>query len=358
MNDDKRRASSQSSSDERAGDEELLRLLTAAGRRSPLPDEDLASIKAAAEADWRRLVEEQHHGRRAWRRGVLALAATLLLAFAVGLWWRAFRTPVLPGSIATVELLQGAVRLEGPAARETPSQLAVGEELPAGAVLETLAGDESAGLAVRLAGGESVRVAPDSRIRLSSPRLLELERGAVYIDTAQAAPAAGALELLTPIAIVREVGTQYEVRLLDGQDPAVRVRVRDGAVALTYGDEVYQATSGQEVTLRGGGSVALATVEPYGPIWEWVVRAAPGFEIEGRTLASYLDWVARETGWSLRFADPVLERSAATVILHGSIEGLGPLESLSVILPGSGLDHHLESGALTIVRTAGDRGAD
>jgi hypothetical protein len=84
-----------------------------------------------------------------------------------------------------------------------------------------------------------------------------------------------------------------------------------------------------------------------------VLAAAPGLEIEGQTLRSYLDWVARETGWTVSFTDESLERSAATIILYGTIEGLNPEESLSVILPGSGLDYRVENGSLAIATTFG-----
>jgi ferric-dicitrate binding protein FerR (iron transport regulator) len=226
-------------------------------------------------------------------------------------------------------------------------------ELAAGTAVETLPGDKPARLALRLTGGESVRLAADSKLTLASPLLLELELGAVYIDTGRRANEAAAVEILTPFGIVRDIGTQYEVRLTAGEDAAVRVRVREGAVVVSHGEEVYRAAGGEELTLRRDGSIAIDTVEPHGSEWAWVLAAAPGLEIEGQTLRSYLDWVARETGWTVSFTDESLERSAATIILYGTIEGLNPEESLSVILPGSGLDYRVENGSLAIATTFG-----
>jgi hypothetical protein len=354
MNEDKNTPSSKRARAMR-GEDEVQRLLAGAGHRSPLPAEDLAAIKTAAEAEWRRLVETEQRGRRPWVRGALAMAALLLLALFVGLWWRAPKPPVLLDIMATVELLAGEVQLVGPpgAQRDAATPLAVGMELLAGAAVETLPGDETARLALRLTGGESVRLAADSKLTLASTMLLELERGAVYIDTGRRTNGDAVVEILTPFGIVRDIGTQYEVRLTAGGDAAVRVRVREGAVAVSHGEAVHRAAGGEELTLRRDGSIAIDTVELHGSEWTWVLAAAPSLAIEGETLRSYLDWVARETGWSVSFTEPALERSAATILLYGTIDGLTPEESLSVILPGSGLDFRIENGSLAIATAAG-----
>ena len=52
----------------------------------------------------------------------------------------------------------------------------------------------------------------------------------------------------------------------------------------------------------------------------------------------------------LRYADEALARSARTIRLHGTIEGLRPDESVGMVLQGSGLDHRSEEGVLLIVR--------
>ena len=92
------------------GEDEVQRLLAAAGHRPPLPADDLAAIKTAAEAEWRRLVQTEPRGRHPWVRGAMAMAALLLLALFVGLWWRAPKAPVVPDFMATIELLAGEVQ--------------------------------------------------------------------------------------------------------------------------------------------------------------------------------------------------------------------------------------------------------
>ncbi|MEE8139166.1 MAG: FecR family protein [Thermoanaerobaculia bacterium] len=343
-----------------AGEDGVRRLLRRAGHRPAVPAEDLARIKEAAHDEWRKLVRTERERREGFRvRGVLALAASLLLALLLGWWWTTERAPAVPDLIATVELVKGAIRAEGPAnwEREGRLDLSVGDVLPIGAELEIAApGDgPSARMALRLTGGQSVRLDVDTKVRLVSSLRLELERGAVYVESGAAPLDGAAVEVLTAFGIVRDVGTQYEVRLGEGGVAGVRVRVREGTVSLRRGSESYPATRGEELTLRRDGSVIRGSVEPYGPEWAWVLAAAPSLDIEGRSLRSFLDWVSRETGWRIRFADEALEQSAADVLLHGTIEDLTPDQSLSVVLPGSGLSYRVQDGTLWVARPFGER---
>ena len=114
--------------------------------------------------------------------------------------------------------------------------------------------------------------------------------------------------------------------------------------------ERHTTVRGEELTLKRDGSIARAEVEPVGPKWGWVLAAAPSLDIEGRSLGTFLDWVARETGWQVRYADESLEQSARAIRLHGTIEGLRPDESLRIILQGSGLDYRSENGAVVVFR--------
>ncbi len=338
-----------------AGEEEVRSLLQSVGRRPEIPAEDLKTIKAAARVEWLALVDSEREPSRPRIQQGLALAASLLLGVALAWWWwSTATTPSQFEAVAAVELLRGEVRAAGPESRqgEISLDLAVGQALAAETELETVAAGEGspARLALRLSGGQSIRLDAGTRLRLLSSQRLELERGAVYFDSGAEPPAGGAVEILTPLGVVTDVGTQYEVRLSNGDDVGVRVRVRQGAVTLRRDGESYPAAKGEELTLRQDGTVARGLVSSHGPAWDWVVAAAPSLDIEGRSLRSFLDWVSRETGWAVRYADEAIEASAAETSLHGSIEDLTPQESLSVVLPGAGLGFRVEDGALLITR--------
>jgi ferric-dicitrate binding protein FerR (iron transport regulator) len=274
-------------------EEQVRHLLEEAGPRPEVPPEDLAKIKAAFRAEW----EGHVRRRRSPDRRLWLLAASVLLAIGLG-WWFWPASP--PASVAGPEL-----------ETETPA-------------------------AFRLKGA-SLRLDAGSRVRLVSASEIRLERGAVYIDS----QGAGTVAVQTPLGTVTEIGTQFEVRLLES---AVRVRVREGAVRV----ESHRAEAGTELTLKADGSVTQSRIAAYGPPWDWVLKAAPPIRIEGLTLEEVLDRVARETGWTVRYEDPGLAASAGEIVVHGNVEHLAPEQALEVVLPGAGLDHRVVDGVLIL----------
>lgn len=332
-------------------EEEVRDLLVEAGPRPEVPAWDLATIKAAARREWGDMVAEGHERKRLVRgSGALALAASLVLAVLLGWWWSARTPPTGLELVASVELTRGEVAIDDWVERPGSLVLAVGDRLPAGARVAT-GTDPETRLAVRLASGHSVRLAGGTRVRLLSDRRLELQGGAVYLDSG-GAPAAGApVEIVTPLGVVRDIGTQFEVRLEAGES-VVRVRVREGKVSLDSEGASHLAVAGEELNLGRDGSVRRANVEAHGAEWEWVQRSAPSFPIEGLPLAAYLQWVSRETGLSVHWDSAALEASTSSIRLHGAIEDLTPGESLGVLLPASGLDYRIAGSTLRIMPRA------
>ncbi len=325
-------------------EQEVRDLIAGAGPRAVPPAEDMAKIKAAAREEWREMVQRERQQRRGLRlRGGLALAASVVLALAVGWWWTTRTAPVAAPVVASVELLTGSVRAGG-------AELAVGGELAAGASVETGGWIEGAGAgaALRLDGGQSLRLAADTSVRLVSGRRLELLRGTLYIDSdATAAP--DGIEVVTVLGTVRDIGTQFEVRLSEG-DAAMRVRVREGLVSLEADGDSHQANPGDQLSLLGDGSVVRAKVETYGPEWDWVMATAPGIETDGRSLTTVLRWVEREMGREVRYTDSALAEKAKEIIVSGSAKGFTPAQTLGTVVRTSDLRHEVENGTILITR--------
>jgi ferric-dicitrate binding protein FerR (iron transport regulator) len=222
-----------------------------------------------------------------------------------------------------------------------------GEPVAAGMTLQT---GPAARVALRLSGGGSLRMDVDTRLRLISATDVSLESGMVYLDSGRSGAHAGAVSVHTPMGLVRETGTQFEVRV---EKAILRVRVREGSVHLDGSAGSHEAGRGEELQVEGP-RFSRRPAPLQGATWDWVQGIAPEFDLEGRSLSGFLDWVSRETGRNIRYADDRTARAAAAHRLHGSVEGLTPEQALEAVLPASGLPYGVIDGQL-VVGVAGDR---
>ncbi len=292
-----------------ANDETISRLLRVVGPRREVPEDAVAQAREAARAEWRRKVKFTAQRRR-FRRlgGWLAMAAAAVVA--IGLVLR-FQTETAPST-----------------------------QLGNGADYASLLFGEAS---VRLDKGSGLHLVSSSTVEVA----LRLERGAVYIDSPGDAPS---VVIRTPLGEVRDVGTQFEVRVLgEGSDRSLRLRVREGKVFLDHEGSPHDVEAGTELTLEPDGTPARRAIAIYGSEWDWVLELAPALDIEGKPLSAFLDWLCREGGWTLRWADQSLARKFGPGTQYGSIEGLTPLEAAEFILPSNGLGHRLEDGVFTVV---------
>jgi len=306
------------------------RLLRTAGPRPGIPAERAARVRSAVYLQWKSGVRG-----RTVRRGMLAGAALLAIAAVLVMAVRltGLREEVVAPVRATVATVD---RVEGEATLAPEENVRTGEWVETGATTR---------VALRLSDGTSVRLDTGSRTRLLSSTVIELAYGALYLDTGGDSKG---FEVRTPLGTVHDIGTQFEIRL---RGASLRLRVRTGVAEVRRGPQSIPARPGTEVTLTAGGA-ASRSVAAHGPDWEWAVNLAPSFEIEGRTLAAFLEYLSRERGWTLRYADAALARDSSGIILHGSVDGLQPRDALAVALATSGLFHRFRDGELLISRTA------
>lgn len=309
-------------------------LLRRAGHRPRPPAGSEAEIRHVVHAAWQAKMAERGAERfRRRRQQTWYLAAAAVLGLLVGgLAWRQAMAPAGPSAVvvASVETWFPAVA-DGDA--EGGASLVAGDEI-------TTAEDQR--VALRLAGGASVRVDHGSRLVLGDKGRIELRQGALYIDS----EGSRGLEIHSPWGVARNLGTQFEVRL---HDDGLRLGVRQGRVALDIDGTTHEAPAGMalEVTAAGVETSELAAQDES---WDWVLAAAPSFEIEGRTLSEALAWIGRETGWEIRWQDAELEREAGPTRLHGTLDGLRPDQAHQLVVPSAGLEARLDNGVLRIER--------
>jgi len=308
-------------------DDPIESLLRATGKRPDVAAPRAERVRAAAHAAWR-----QEVGRRTRRRrliGATALAATILLAAALALTRRA--PAPSPAGVLTVERIEGA------------SYLRPGSTVSRGSTVST--GDDDR-VALSAPSGHSLRLDRRTALRVVGDRAFALELGAVYVDSGGTdRPASRAIRIETPLGIIDEVGTQFEARL-DGS--VLRVLVREGEVAVVARAGRGTARAGQALTVDASGRIEQREDPGTREDWSWTETVVPAFEIDGRSLAAFLTWVARERGVRVRYENPALARRAQSIVLSGSVAGMSLDQATASVLASSGLTGRWEPGGLVV----------
>ncbi|HEY3518532.1 MAG TPA: FecR family protein [Gammaproteobacteria bacterium] len=311
--------------------ERLLRQLFARAEPRPQPPaSDTEEIRRAVLAEWDAVT-----GRRVLRRraafGALAAAALVTAFVYVG----GGPQPSVPAAlVAHVEQVHGVVTTA------TGARLGAGSGLVAGTRLDS--GDGQIGL--RLASGGSLRIAPHSRVVLVGSHEAELVAGVLYFDSE--AQRAFEFAVITDLGRVRDVGTQFLVRL---DDERLDVGVRAGFVNVTRGATSDTAGAGERlVATQATNDLRRDSVPTFGGDWEWAERLAPPFDTNGRTLGEFLEWFSAQTGRTVVFADDALERTMRPAMLSGSVGDEPPMQKLSAVLALNDLTYVLDGERVVI----------
>ena len=220
-----------------AGEEDVTgRLLRLSGGRSPIAALRETRVRAAVRAHWQQKARRRSLRRRlAWVGVALGAAAAIVL---VAGRLRGDRSAVTTGElVARIE----RVTPDGHGiTRSSASRQGLGLQDPVrtGEWIET---DAQSRAALRFLDGTSVRLDRESRIRALSTTVIELSSGAVYVDTARES---GRFEVRTAVAMARDRGTQFEVRLFGR---TLRLRVRTGIVELINRTRSVAGRGGTEI---------------------------------------------------------------------------------------------------------------
>jgi ferric-dicitrate binding protein FerR (iron transport regulator) len=298
-------------------DAEIAELLRHAGARAEPPADMMREVQAAVHAEWREVVQARQRRRRAlaWAAaaavGVLAVGVTVTLQ----------RSDIQQQRIATLQGADGKIFVAADGTHwnllHDGQHIAVGDSIRS-----------EARAAFRLDDGVALRVDRGTGFQVKADDRLALNVGAVYVDSPPGR-STNPLVIETHSGSVRHIGTQYLVRT---RPEGIDVSVREGRVLIEHATDSSTAAAGERLTLSRQGVVQRSTISASDSQWLWASEIAPPFVIENQPLSTFLAWVARETGRTIVYESTLAEKTAAGVILHGSIEGLAPDAALATVL--------------------------
>lgn len=297
-------------------DDAIAALVRLAGRRPPVPEDAARRVREAVHDEWMETISRRRRTR--WIGSAAAVAA------------------------AAVTIVVLRMMPSSPQPQPAPQRMVVAGGQTNGAVI--FANDvyevANGGMASLAWGNATLRLDGGTRVRIASPTELTLDRGAVYVDSH-----GSRVVIHTPIGSVRDIGTQFEVRLAPDR---MRVRVREGRVDLQHGGATHSAEAGVELDADARGGVTQHSIAKSGADWDWVVRAAPPIHLDGRTLSEVVASVTRDEGVTPVWSDSA-SRGAASMRLHGDVP-LTPEEALDTALVASGLTARADGDRLIIQR--------
>ena len=336
--------------DNSESDQKIGRLIAAAGPGPTARPEARERIYAAVQASWQESLRRGQNGAppasRSGRAGTgryrfLGLAATVVAA-AVVLYWTGGGGPgeIARAELAEVARIQGDATLIRDAATLRLASPASAGPVISGDVLRTAGNGQ---VALRLDQGLLLRVNVDTELAFVDAGTIDLVAGTVYVDSGEQ-PGGADLAIRTPIGSVTHLGTQYEVRFLDS---SLRLRVREGSVRYSGAGSSAVGAAGEQLEIDAGGERARSAIAADDAAWNWAVALATLPEEPEYRIGETLRWIARESGLTPEYADPLaVERLDSETIV--GLGGLTPAEILDVLTRTTDLELSVGNGLLRI----------
>jgi len=298
------------------GENQISDLLQQVGSRNNPPDILYDQIKSNVKSVW----QEEVNARRT-KRNAYSVAAGFALAVAIGTaTFLASNNKV--NSYATVDGVVNQVEY----LRQGDDTWRDLKRTEVNGVMKVRTHANSF-VSISMINGLNVRLAENSDVTLVGIDEINLKSGNLYIDSNDHADVQNSIWITTPFGQARDIGTQFAVRVMPDN---WQIQVREGSVEINHGDIV--ALAGDRILISESNIVRKSTIDPDDMSWDWTQEVVATFHLEGATLSTYLNWVSRETGKPLEYRSEVARKQATSTMLHGSIEGLKPLESLPVVI--------------------------
>ncbi len=300
---------------EKLTEQEIENLLKKVGPLQQPPEEMALRVRSKVHKQWRK----ETAARQKNRFRMSAAAAVIVAAGAIAL----FQSGQSPDNDAYIARVDG----------RTETMMALSEDgkwnpVSSDRLLDGMEIKAQEPSSITFAGGMNVRLNRDTDITLLSSNSVQLNSGSLYLDSYDR-PEAEAFQVLTAFGLAEDIGTQFMVSTDDG---GWSVQVREGEVNVSDSGQQVTLAQGDKVSISTDDDISKATVAPYDASWRWTESSRPVYQLEGRKLGEYLDWVARETGKSVEYNSQEASEMATATTLHGSIDHLSASDSLAYVL--------------------------
>ncbi len=265
-------------------------LLRGAGKRTPLPED----VQDRLEQSFRSELAATRRKRQITRLGAIGLVASLFISVLV-----IFNGPGdLPRmEVASVSRDKGESTwsFEG-----TSGPLKAGNIIAAGDSIKT----EDGAVSLNPTGTDvDVRIAQYSEVVFVDATTIQLHHGSVYVDSQSTAPHYP-LQVITNGISVMHIGTQY---MITHTSDRIEIAVREGEVIIDHGNEPIHsrgADGNGELTLfTTGEAYQQFSIDIHDERWTWASELSPEIETDNMPIAEFLDWISRETGFSIVYVD-------------------------------------------------------
>ena len=303
-------------------DKAIQTLLAAAEPDIKFSPERRDRLFKATEASW-----QQHCRQPSPKRRHFGLAAAVtMLAITLGLYYNNHyeqSSTILGPVSAQVEKIKGNLHLID----NTSHKLSVTDLVYAGQRIMTGA---HSGAALELLSRQSLRLDADTTLQVDSASEFRLLGGALYFDSG-ATSKKPPIRIQTPLGIASNIGTQFEIRLFNN---SILIRVREGEVGFMEHTTLKPAKTimaQEQLLINSQGGTSKEHIDTDSTNWHWAQDLAPGFDMNGRSVAESLNWIIRENGWTLHYQSPQIAQRVAQETMYGSIQGLDRNQMLDVL---------------------------
>ena len=323
-------------------DQTLEQLLSKASPR-PVPSQiDTTAARVAVRAEWH-AVSGKHRSRK--RMVHFAIAATILVG--VFSLFNVFRAPSVDFvRVASIQKSFGSIYVLG-----EQSKLTLTDNLSTIYSGQTIVTGADAGMALLWGNGGSVRLDRDTKVEFSDDNSVYLWSGRIYFDSKPSeliarndVGAVDTFQVETEHGLVSHIGTQFMAQV----DPdELRVSVREGQVDVVGQYYPHTALRGEQVVFSGRQRPLVLSIPEYGKKWDWVGRTSPTINVAGKSVHAFLQWVGRELGMSVEYANSNVEAVAHEALLEGHVD-TDPTEALRLRMLTAALDWQYLEGVIYV----------